>query len=133
MTHGGYFRISNTVTLGMGIINGKLLFYYGISQESEEYTFSKLDYNNKTVYDYFNNPFTDYFGRTDLNLPPITIEDRTHPHKRAYHTPSILLVPISVSSENSVSTLTNLSEYAQLFILPTNDPKNIHAIMNDET
>ena len=83
VTQSGYFRLSTTVALGMGITYGKLLLCHGISQESEDNTISTKEYNNRTVYDCFNNPFTDNFGSTILNLPPRTIDDRTCMHKRA--------------------------------------------------
>ena len=38
-------------------------------------------YNNRTVYECFNNTFIDKFGGPDLNLPPITIYDRSRPLK----------------------------------------------------
>ena len=40
MTQGGYFILATTVALGMGIADGKLLFYHGISEESVDKTFS---------------------------------------------------------------------------------------------
>ena len=51
VTHGGYFRLSTTVVLGMGIIDGKFIFCYGISEESVDKTISTGEYNNRTVYD----------------------------------------------------------------------------------
>ena len=78
------------------------------------------------VYDCFNNPFTGEFGRSDSHLPPITIDDRTHPHKRARYTPDLLPAAISVSSENSVSTLTTPSDSPDL--LPFDDPNTLHVM-----
>ena len=105
----------------MGIINGKLLFYHGISNASDGKNLSTKEYNEKTVYDCFNNTFTSNFVITALNLPPITIDDRPHPHKRSRYTPDMLPVAISVASENSVSTLNTPSDSEQLFLLPTDN------------
>ena len=82
MTQSGYFRLATTVTLGMGVINGKLLLCHSVSQESGEKNISTKEYNNRKVYECFNNPFTDYFGAPDLNLPAITIFDRHRSHKK---------------------------------------------------
>ena len=116
----------------MGIANGKLLLCHGILQDSEYKTISTKEYNNRTVYDCFNNISTSNFGIPDLNLPPITIDDIPRPHKRARYTPDLLPAAISVASENPVSNLTTPSDSKQLFILPSDDPKPPHAIMKYE-
>ena len=63
-----------------------------------------------------------------MNLPPITTDDRTHPHKIARYTPDLLSVDISVASENSVSALITPSDLARLFLLPSDDPNPLHSI-----
>ena len=78
----GYFRLATTVELGMGIIDGKLLFCNGISEGRVDKKISTRNYNNRTVYDFFNNPFPDDFGNTALFILPITIDDRPHLDKR---------------------------------------------------
>ena len=105
----------------MCIADGKLLFFHGISKYSVENKISVREYNNGAVYECFNNPFTDYFCIPALNLPPVTIDDRPCPHKRARYTPDLLPDTISVSSENFGSTLTTPSDYQKLFLLPSND------------
>ena len=82
VTKSGYFRLATTVELGMGIKYEKLLFYNGISVGRADKKISTREYNNKTVYDFFNNPFPDDFGSPALNIPPITIDDRYHLDKR---------------------------------------------------
>ena len=72
VTQSGYFRLATNVVLGMGIIDGKLLFCHGISEGSVDKEISTRNYNNRTFCDCLNNPFPDYFGCPDLNLPPIT-------------------------------------------------------------
>ena len=42
VTQSGYFRISTTVTLGMGIRDGKLPFYHGISEVSVDNKISTI-------------------------------------------------------------------------------------------
>ena len=88
--------------------------------------FSTLDYNNRTVYECFNNPFTDDFGSPALNLPPITFDDIPHLHKRASYTPDLLPADISVASENAFSTLTTSSDSPDL--LTSDDPNTRHGM-----
>ena len=99
VTQSGYFRLATTVALGMVITNQKLLLYHGISKDSENKTISTNEYNNRKVYDYFNNPFTAYFGTPSLNLPPITIDYIPQPHKRARYNPTLIPAVISVASQ----------------------------------
>ena len=58
------------------------------------------------IYDCFNNSFTADYGNPSLEIPPITINDRTIPHKISRYTPDMLPDTIYVASENYVSTLT---------------------------
>ena len=50
VTQSGYFRLATTVVLGMGITDGKLLFFHGISEKSVDNKISMRDYNNGMVY-----------------------------------------------------------------------------------
>ena len=52
-----------------------------------------------------------------------------YPHKRVQYTPDMLPAAISVSSENSVITLT--TSYDSLDILPTDDPNTLHVMKKD--
>ena len=45
------FRLETTVTLGMGITDGNILFYHGISKGSLDKKFSMREYKNRTIYD----------------------------------------------------------------------------------
>ena len=76
VTQSGYFILATTVALGMGIADGKLLYCHGVAEGNEDNKISTLEYNNNTVYDCFNNPFTAYCGSPAMHLPPITIDDR---------------------------------------------------------
>ena len=51
VTQSGYFRLATSVALGMGIIDGNIIFCHGISQESEYKTISTKEHNNGMVYD----------------------------------------------------------------------------------
>ena len=76
VTHSGYFRLATTVALGMGITDGKILYYHGVAQGNEDKKISTLEYNNRIVYECLNNPFTADCGSPAMHLPPITIDDR---------------------------------------------------------
>ena len=58
VTHSGYFRLETTVALGMGITYGELNYCHVVAEGNVGSKSSTLDYNNKTVYDCFNNIFT---------------------------------------------------------------------------
>ena len=106
----GYFRPATTVTLGMGIIYGKLLFCHGVSEVKMNNTFSIREYNNSTVYDCLNRPFTADFCSPYLNLYPINIDDKPRPHKISRYNLDMLPSNIYVASENYICTLTSLSD-----------------------
>ena len=88
---------------------------------------SILDYNNRTVYDCFNNPFTYNFFSPDLNLPPITFDDR--PQKKSRYTPDLLPDTISVASENYFINLITPSDSP--YLLPSDDPNTLHVMKMD--
>ena len=99
VTQRGYFRPATTVALVMGITDGKLLYCHGVAEVNLDKNISILEYNNRTVYECFNNPFTYYCGSPAMHLPPITIDDRPPPaHKRARYAPDLLPAAISVAS-----------------------------------
>ena len=124
VTQSAYFRLATTVALGMGITDGKLLYCHCVSEGNMDRKISTLQYNNRTVYDCFNNPFIDDFGSPYLNLPPITFDDRPRLHERALYTPDLIPADISVASENSFSTLTATSD--SLDLLTSDDPNTLH-------
>ena len=43
VTHSGYFRLSTTVALGMGIIDGNLLYCHGVAERNVDKKFSTLE------------------------------------------------------------------------------------------
>ena len=85
-----------------------------------------MEYNNRTVYDCSNNPFTADCGIPAMHLPPITIDDRPPPPKRDRYAPNLLPDTISFASENYVSTLT--TPYDLPDILPTDGQKTVHVL-----
>ena len=112
----------------MVITDGKLLLCHGISEVSVDKKISMREYNNRTVYDCFNNSFQDDCGISYCNLPPITIDNRTYPDKGSRYTPDIIPYTISVASEKSVSTLNTPSDSPQPSILTSNYPNHHHTM-----
>ena len=89
VTQSGYFRLATTVTWGMGITDGKLLYCHGVAEGNKDKKFLTLEYNNRTVYDCFNNPFTADCGIPAMHISPITIDDRPPPRIREPVVPQI--------------------------------------------
>ena len=131
VTQSVYFRLATTLTLGMGIADGKLLLCHGISEGSLDKKIPMRQYNNRTVYDFFNNPFPDIFGSPDFNLPPITIDDIPRLDKISNYTPDMLPGAVYAASEKYVSTFTTPSDSPPLRIL-TSDGPNPHHFMNKD-
>ena len=123
----GYFRLATKVALSMGIIYGNLLYCRGVSEVNVDKKISTLKYNNSTVYDCFDNPFTDEFGSPSFNLPPVTVNDIPLPHKRSQYTLDMLPATISVISVDSVSNFITLSYLPDL--LPSDGHNTLH-VMN---
>ena len=111
----------------MGIIDEKLLLCHGIPEESVDKKISTVKYNNRTVYEWFNHPFTADFGSPYLNLPPITIDDIPLTDKRYRYTPDLLPADISVDFENSGSNLITTSDSPLLLLLTYDNPNSPHA------
>ena len=105
------------VALGMGIIYGKLLFCHEIAYQSTCKKIPIIEYNDRTVYELFYNPFPVYGVIPDFNIPPITIDDIPLPNKRSQYTPDTLPAAISVTSVNYVSMLTTPSDSTQVVVL----------------
>ena len=114
------------MALGTGIKDGKLRYCNDNVEGNVEKKISTLEYNNRTVYDCFNIPFTADFGSPALHWPPIKIDDRSCLYKRARYTLDLLPAAIYGASENSVSTLTTPSDSPD--ILPSYDANTIHVM-----
>ena len=126
--HSGYFRLVTTVALGMGITDGKFLLCHFISEEMVDNKIPTREYNNRVVYDWFNDSFPDDFDSPYLNLPTITLDGRPSPHNRARYTPYLLQDTIYVAYENSGITLTTPSSSPKLLLLPSDDTNHLHAM-----
>ena len=63
------------------------------------------------------------------HLPPITIDDRTRPHKRACYTPDMISDTISVASQNYFSTFTTPSD--SLDLIPSDYLNTLHIMRMD--
>ena len=66
VTQSGYFILATKVVLVMSITFGNLLYCHGVAETNMENKISALDYNNRTVYDCFKNPFIVDFGKPIL-------------------------------------------------------------------
>ena len=88
-----------------------------------------IEYNNRTVYDCFNNIFTFYGGNPDLNLPPMPIDDSPRAEQKSRYTSDPLPAAISVASGKSGSKLTTTSESPNVIFLYYNDDNTRHTIM----
>ena len=112
----------------MEITDGKILYCYDISEGSEDKKVLMVDYNNRTFYDCFNNPFPDHGVSPTFNLPLIARHYRPCLDKRYQYTPDMIPASISVTSENSISSLDTPSDYPQVLVLDSDDPNPHHSI-----
>ena len=110
----------------MGIVDVKILYYHGVVEGNVDKKISTLEYNNRTVYYCFNNPFKAEFCGPYLNLPPINIDDRTRPQERAQYTQYLIPDTIYVAYESSFSTLTN--PYDSPDLLPSDYPNCLYVM-----
>ena len=51
VTQSGYFRLTTTGALGVGITDGNILYCHGVSEGNVDRKISTLEYNNRIVYD----------------------------------------------------------------------------------
>ena len=56
VTQSGYFSLATTVALGLCVTDGKILYCHGNVEGNVDRKIPTLEYNNRTVYDCFNNP-----------------------------------------------------------------------------
>ena len=57
----------------MSIKDGKVILCHGFSEGNVDKKIPTIEYNNRMVYDCFNNPFTDGFSIPSVDLPLINI------------------------------------------------------------
>ena len=115
----------------MGIIDGYLLLCHGISEQIKDKTVSTRKYNDRTVYDWFNDSFSFDCGSPALNPPHVPIGDSPRLNKTAWYTSDPLTDAISITPGYSVSTLTTPSDPPQLPEQNYDYPDTLHTIMND--
>ena len=87
-------------------------------------------YKSRTVDVCFNNSFTADGSILVLNIPSIIIYYSPCPDASDYYTPDMIPDFISISSEDSGSSLTNPFDSPQVFVL-TSDYPNPHCSMNE--
>ena len=126
VTQSGYFRFATTVALGMDITYGKLLYCNVVSEVNMDRKISIFEYNNRKVYDCFNNPFKYDFFSPAYNLPSMNFDDTPCPYKRSHYTPDLLSAAISVASENAFNNFT--IPYDELYLLTTDDTNTLHVM-----
>ena len=88
------------MALGVGITNGNILSFHGITEGSVEKKNWMIEYNNRKVYDCFNKPLPSDFGILALDITPITNYDIPCQDKRYQYTPDLIPASISVPPEN---------------------------------
>ena len=102
-------------------------------RENTERKILKREYNNRTVHDCFNDPFTFYGIIPPLNLPPIPIDDSPHSNKRSRYTSATSPAAIYVTSGKSNIKCTTPSDHQKVLLLSYDDPDTQHTIMSDNT
>ena len=90
---------------------------------------SPRKYNESTVYECFNKPFSVDRGSPDLNPPHIIIGDSYRPNKRYQYTPDTLPAAIDISPVKYISNPNKTSESPQVILLNFDAPKTDHTIM----
>ena len=113
------------MALYIGIIYGNLLYCHDVSEVNLYTKLLTLEKNNRAVYECFDDPFTDKFGISYLNLPLTTIDDKPCPHKIALYTPDLIPAAISVSLENYFSNFTTPSDLPDLLTSDNTNPLHI--------
>ena len=103
MTQSLYFILATTVTVGMGIIDSNILLFHGIPWQIKYNTIAIIEYNDRAVYDCFDDPFSVDSVNTALNITPIHIDYIPHLNKIARYNSDTLLSDIYVTSGKSVS------------------------------
>ena len=101
VTLSNYFRLATTVALGMGITYWNLLYCHGVAEENVDKKISTLEYNNRTVYNCFNNPLlqmnlvsqTCIYLQSPSVIDPTRIKDPNIP-QICSHLKSMLLLKI---------------------------------------
>ena len=89
------------------------------------------EYNDRKVYDLFNNPFSIDCGSPALNIPQIPIDDSPLLNNTARYIFDPLTAAVSVASGYSVSKFTSPFDSQLLLEKHYGCPKTLHTIMSD--
>ena len=90
-----------------------------------------IEYNDRMIYDWFNNPFPDDFSSSDLNPHTIPIYDSPLPDKISEYTPDLSLSDISVAPESFLCILITPYDYSQVLVLNYDYPNHHHEMNKD--
>ena len=122
VTQSGYFRLANTVTLGVGglyMVRLYSVFSFHIKSRT-----SPFQWENTIIGQFITDliiPFQLMFFSPDFNLHPIPIDDSPHPNKSGQYTSDMLPDIISVASGNSSNVLTTPDDSLQLLVTNYDD------------
>ena len=92
-----------------------------------------IEYNDRTVYDWFDNSFPVDCASLALNIPPMPIYDSTLLNNRSYYTSDPLSDAVSVTSGNYVSTFTTPSDSPEVIFLNPDGTNTHHTIISDKS
>ena len=119
------------MALAVGIIYGKLLSCHEIPDQSKDNKISTIEYNDRKVYECFNNLFLVYCGSPYFNITAMPIDGSICPKERYLNTSDLLPSSIYVSYGKYVSTLTTPSDSPQVISLTSDDPNTHRTITKD--
>ena len=86
-------------------------------------------YNDRTVYERFNNPFTVECGSPFLNLLPMIVDDSPPPKKIYRYTTDTIPASIYFASVKYISNFTTSFDYTNVIVLASDDTNTPHTIM----
>ena len=104
------------MALSRGITYANLLFCHSIATYKNNKYITITKYNDRKVFDYFNNIFPDNGGTQYFNIPPIYIDDSPCPPKIPRNTFDMLPYTISAASKKTLSNLNSLFDYPTLHL-----------------
>ena len=119
------------MALSMGITDVKLLLCHGIATDNKNKDITMTEYNDRKVFDYFNNISPDNCDTQDLNIPHMAFDYSPRPPKIPCNTFDMLPATISAASKNSLSTLTSPCDSPTLRLPISGGPITYHNSMTN--
>ena len=119
------------MALSMGITDVKLLLCHGIATDNNNKDINMTEYNDRKVFDYFNNISPDNCDTQDLNIPHMAFDYSPRPPKIPCNTFDMLPATISAASKNSLSTLTSPCDSPTLHLPSSGGPITYHNSMTN--